>query len=84
MRHLSCHANAFTQCRVRVNRLADVDRVSAHFDGQCNLANHVARMGADHAAAEDFAVTVSFWTVVKQQLGDTFVAVDFSSPMATD
>ena len=33
MRHFSRHANAFAQRRMRVNRLADVYRISAHFDG---------------------------------------------------
>ena len=51
MRHLGRHANAFAKRRVRVNRLADVHCVSTHLDGQRNLTNHVARVGADHATA---------------------------------
>ena len=56
MRHLRRHANAFAQRRVRVNRLTDIHCVCAHLNGQRNLANHVARMRADHAAAQDLAV----------------------------
>ena len=56
VRHLRRHANALAQRRVRVNGLADVHRVGAHLDGQGDLANHVARVGADHAAAQDLAV----------------------------
>ena len=43
---------------MRVNSLADIDCIGAHLNGQCNIANHVASMGADHAAAQDFAVAV--------------------------
>ena len=60
MRHLGGHTNALAQRGVRVNRLADVHRISAHLDGQRNLADHVARMRADHAAAQDLAVAVGF------------------------
>ena len=56
MRHLCCHSNAFAQRRVRMDGFSDVHRVGAHFDGQCDFADHVARMRADHAAAQDFAV----------------------------
>ena len=59
---------------MRVNRLTNIYRIRAHLNGQCDLADHVARMGADHAAAQDFAVAVGFRAVIKQQLGDTFVA----------
>ena len=56
MRHFRRHANAFAECWMRVNRLADVHRVRAHLDSQCDLANHVARMRADDATAQNFAV----------------------------
>ena len=56
MRHLRRHANALAQRRVRVNGLAGVHRVRPHLDRQGNLANHVAGMGADHAAAQNLAV----------------------------
>ena len=38
--------------------LANVHRVGAHLDGQCDLADHVARMRANHAAAQDLAMAV--------------------------
>ena len=56
MRHFSRHANRLAQRRMRVNRLANVNRISPHLNRQRNLANHVARMGADHTAAQNFAV----------------------------
>ena len=43
---------------MRVNRLADIDSVCAHLNGKSNLTNHVARMRADHAAAQDLAVAM--------------------------
>ena len=58
MRHFRRHADGLTQRGVRMNRLADVDGVGPHLNRQRNLTNHVARMGADHAAAQDFAVAV--------------------------
>ena len=60
MRHLCRHANALAQRRMRVNRLANIHRVRPHLDGQGDLANHVARMGADHAAAQNLAVAMGF------------------------
>jgi hypothetical protein len=45
---------------VRVDGLADVHGVGAHLDGQGDLADHVARVRADHAAAQDAAVAVGF------------------------
>jgi mRNA interferase HicA len=74
VRHLRRHANALAQHRVWVNRLANVHRIRTHLDGQGNLANHVARMRANHAAAKNLAVAMGFGAVVKQQLGDTLVA----------
>ena len=61
MRYLSRHADAFTQRRVRVNRLADIHGISPHLNGQGDFADHVAGMGTNHAAAEDLAVAVGFW-----------------------
>ena len=49
--------------------LADVDRVGAHLDRQRDLADQVAGVRADDAAADD-AVRL----VVEQQLGEAFVA----------
>ena len=39
--------------RMRMDRLADVDRVGAHLDRQRDLADHVAGVRADDAAADD-------------------------------
>ena len=58
MRNLGRHADGFSKRRVRVDGLANVHRVGAHLDGQGHLADHVARMRADHAAAQDTAVAV--------------------------
>ena len=58
MRHFRRHTDAFPQRRMRMNRLADVHRVRTHLNRQGNLADHVARMRADHAAAQDLAVAV--------------------------
>ena len=74
MRHFRRHANALAQRRVRVNRLADVHRICARFNRQRDLADHVARMRANHATAQHLAVAVGLIAVVKQQLGDTFVS----------
>jgi len=60
MRHFRSHADAFTQCRMRMDRFADIYGICTHLYRQGDLANHVARMGADHAAAQDFAVAVGF------------------------
>ena len=74
MRYFCRHADAFAQRGVWVNGFADVHRVCAHLDGQRDLANHVARMRADHAAAQDFAVTMGLGRIVEQQFGHAFVA----------
>jgi hypothetical protein len=60
MRHFRRHADALAQRRMRVDRLADVDGIRTHLNRQRNLANHVARMRADHAAAQYLAMTVGF------------------------
>ncbi len=51
MRHFRRHADALAQRRVRVDGLADVHGVRPHLDGQGDLADHVARVGAHDAAA---------------------------------
>ena len=43
---------------MRVNGFADVHRIRAHLDGQSHLTNHVASVGANDAAAEDFSVAL--------------------------
>ena len=60
MRYLGRHANALAQRRVRVNRLVNIHRVRAHLDGQGNLADHVAGVGANHAASQNLAVAMGF------------------------
>ena len=60
MRHLRRHADGFPKSRIRMNRLADVDGIRTHLNGQRDLANHVARVRADHAAAQNLAVAVRF------------------------
>ena len=74
MRHFRRHANAFAQRGVRVNRLTNIHCISAHLYRQCNLANHVARVGADDAAAQDTAMTMRFFGIIKQEFGETFVS----------
>ena len=58
MRHFCSHANTLAQRRVRMNRLADIYSIGAHLNSQRNLTNHVARIRADHAAAQYLAVAV--------------------------
>jgi hypothetical protein len=45
---------------VRVDGFAYVYCVCTHLDGQGDFADHVAGVGAYHAAAQDFAVAVGF------------------------
>ena len=74
IRHFSRHVDGLSQRRVRINRLANIDRICTHFDSQCNLASHVVDMRTNHAVAEDFAVAVRFCAAVKQQLGPALAA----------
>jgi hypothetical protein len=76
MRNLRRHADALAQCRMRVNRLTDVHCIRTHLNRQSDLADHVARVRADHATAQDLAVAVAvgFGGVIKQQLGNAFIA----------
>jgi hypothetical protein len=75
MRHFGGHANTFNQCRMRMDGLAYVDRVGAHFDRQRNLANHVTGMRSDNTAADD-----AVRGFVKQQFGKAFVAAIGNGP----
>ena len=52
MRHFRRHANTFAHRGVGVDGFANVHRVRAHLDSQRDLANHVARVGTDHATSE--------------------------------
>ena len=72
MRHFRRHANAFAQRGVGVDGFADVHCVCTHFDGQGDLANHVACVRTHHAAAQDLAVAVGLRRIVKQQFGHAF------------
>ena len=74
MRHFGGKADALTKGRMRVNRFADVHRVGAHFNRQSDLTDHVARVGAHDATAQDTAVAMGCIAVVKQQLGKPFIA----------
>jgi len=53
MRHFRRHANGFAKGWMRVDGLADVHCVGTHLDSQRDLSDHVARVGADHATAQD-------------------------------
>ena len=61
MRHFRRHANGFAKGWMRVDGLADVHCVRTHLDSQGDLADHVARMRADHAAAQDLAVVAPLY-----------------------
>jgi hypothetical protein len=80
MRNLRRHADGLPKGRVRVDGLADVHRVCAHLNRQRNLTDHVARMRANHAAAQDLAVAMCFGGVIKQQFGDGIKAAVSNRP----
>src|SRR5690606_24635026 len=63
-------ADGLAQGRVWVDGFGQIDRVHAHFDSQHQLANQLARIGADDTATHD---TVGF--SIEQNLGKAFVAV---------
>ena len=54
MSNLPRHADALAKRGVRMNRLAEIHRVRAHLNRQCNLTNHDARECADQATAQYF------------------------------
>ena len=56
MRHFHRHADGLSKCRVRMNGFTDVDNICAHLNRHGNLADHVASVGADYAAA-----SISAW-----------------------
>ena len=58
MRDFCRHADCFTERRVRVNGLANIDCVAAHLDGQTDFADHVAGARADDGAADDAVRTI--------------------------
>ena len=55
--------------RMRMDRLADVDRIAAHLDREAHFADQVAGVRADDAAAD-----AAMRRFVEQQLGEAFVA----------
>ncbi len=63
------HPDRLAERRVRVDRLADVLGVRAHLDGQADLADQVARIQADDAAADH-----AMGFLVEDQLGEALVA----------
>ena len=75
MRHFSRHADRFTQRRVRVDGFADIDRITAHFDGQADFADHVAGVRANSRPADD---AMRFG--IKDQLGEAVVAAVGNCP----
>ena len=42
LEHFRRHADRFAQGRMRMDRLANVYRIAAHFDGEANLADQIA------------------------------------------
>ena len=74
LRHFRRHTDALAQGWMRVDRLADVHRIRTHLDRQRHLADHVARVRADHTAAQDLAVAMGFGAVIEQQLGHALIA----------
>ena len=56
--------DGFRQGRMRMNRQADIGRVSAHLDGQRHFGNQIAGAGADDACAEyagEFPYRTAAW-----------------------
>src|SRR5688572_9943 len=49
----SRHSDRLAQRRMRMNRLADVDRVGPHFNCERNLTDQIASVRADNAATDD-------------------------------
>src|SRR6478735_11689208 len=68
---LGGHAHRLAQRRMRMDRRADVARLAAHFDRKRDLADEIARMHADDAAADD-----AMRGFVEHELGEAFGAVD--------
>ena len=58
MGDLGRHADALAQRRVRMDGFTDIHGIGTHFNGQGDLADHVAGVGAHDAAAQDAAMTL--------------------------
>src|SRR5262249_40218994 len=69
LEHLSGHADRFAQSRMRMDPLTDVHRTAAHLDREADLADEIARMRADDAAADDAP-----GGFVEEELGEALVA----------
>src|SRR6476620_7555194 len=69
LEHFRRHADRFAQCGMRVDGLADVDGIASHLYGKADLADQVARMGADDATPK-YAVI----GLIEQQLRESLVA----------
>ena len=54
---------------MRMDGLAEVNRIASHLHGEAYLADQVARMGADDAAAEQSVISL-----IEQELGESLVA----------
>src|SRR5690606_1028026 len=72
---LRSHSYGFAQGRMRMDSLADIHSVGAHFDCQGDFANEIAGMGSYDTTSDD-AVRFS----IEQQLGKAFVASIGNSP----
>ena len=71
--HFHRHADGLSKRRVRVDGLADIDRICAHLNRQRDLANHVAGVGPTMPLLR-ILPWPCFRRIIKQQFGDTFVA----------
>ena len=69
LERLGGEPDRFGERRVRMDRAADVDRVRAHLDRERDLADQIARVRADDAAADD-----PVRRFVEQELREAFVA----------
>ena len=52
MRHFCGHADRLAERWVRMDGLADIDGIAAHFDGQADFADHVAGTWADNGTTD--------------------------------
>ena len=80
MRHFRRHADALSQRGVGVDGFTDVYGVCAHLNRECNLANHVARVGAHNTAPQNAAMTMRFFGIIKQEFGEAFVSAIGDGP----
>jgi hypothetical protein len=79
MHYFHRHTDALAQRGMRVNRLADIDGICTHFNCQGHLANHVARVGADHAAAQNQHVISQQRGKNGREVGSVLIGADESA-----